>query len=115
MNRKMTLCAQLVFEDELTVQEIAEELNISARTIYNWKKKDEFKTHIIQLERDYLKGLSGKAIRTMEDLLDARSEMVRYNAASDILDRTGHKPIEKSEIEHTGHIQFVDDINDPAD
>ena len=35
----------------------------------------------------------------MDKLLDAKSELVRYNAASDILDRTGHKPTDKVEAE----------------
>lgn len=35
----------------------------------------------------------------MENLLTAKSELVRYNAASDILDRTGHKPTDKVEAE----------------
>ena len=46
----------------------------------------------------------------MEQLLTAKSELVRFNAASDILDRTGHKPTEKQEVAHEGLVQLVDDI-----
>ena len=69
------------------------------RSIYNSvEKKPEFQEELLNAERNLLKGSTSKAIKTMEDLLTAKSELVRYNA-SDILDRTGHKPTDKVEAE----------------
>lgn len=86
-------------EKNLNQNEIAKELNVARQTISNWKRNAEFQEELLNVERNLLKGLTGKAIKTMENLLTAKSELVRYNAASDILDRTGHKPTDKVEAE----------------
>ncbi|UTH14758.1 phBC6A51 family helix-turn-helix protein [Macrococcus equipercicus] len=101
MNSKQLKAVTLMFEGVLTQKEIASELKVTEQTITNWKKKQEFKDALLEVERDYLKGLTPKALKTMEKLLDAKSELVRYNAASDILDRTGHKPTDKQEVQIT--------------
>ena len=51
----------------------------------------------------------------MEKLLNARSELVRFNAAKDILDRTGHKPVDKQQVEITEAPKFIDDISGDFD
>jgi hypothetical protein len=51
----------------------------------------------------------------MEELLTAKSELVRFNAAKDILDRTGHKPVEVSEMSVTEVPTFIDDIGSEDD
>lgn len=99
-----------MFEGDLNQKQIAEELKVTEQTIINWKKRDDFNEELLSYERGYLKGLSGKAMKTMESLLNAKSELVRYNAASDILDRTGHKPTEKQEINAKITPVFIDDI-----
>ena len=47
----------------------------------------------------------------MINLLDAKSELVRYQASKDILDRTGYTPVERQQIETTATVHFDDDIN----
>ena len=62
---------------------------------------------------DYVKVImsksSGKALKTMLNLLNAKSEMVRFNAAKDILDRGGFMPTNKQEIDIKS-VTFVDDV-----
>ena len=99
-------------EKNLNQNEIAKELNVARQTISNWKRNTEFQEELLNAERNLLKGLTGKAIKTMENLLTAKSELVRYNAASDILDRTGHKPTVKVEAEVITPT-FINDV--PAD
>lgn len=99
MNSKQMRAILLTIEGGLTQKEIAKELKITEQTLINWKKKQEYKDELLNAEREMLKGLTVKAVKTMEDLLTAKSELVRYNAASDILDRTGHKPTDKVEAE----------------
>lgn len=101
LNAKQQKAVKLMFEGEMTQKQIAEELKVSEQTIVNWRKKAEFKDELLSLERNYLKGLAPKALKTMEKLLEAKSELVRYNAASDILDRTGHKPVDVSKVDQT--------------
>lgn len=45
-----------------------------------------------------LKSLRSKAVQTQSELLDSDNDMVRYNVAKDILDRTGHKAEEKKTV-----------------
>lgn len=102
MDAKQQKALTLMIEGNLNQKQIAKQVKVSERTIINWKKRDDFKAALLEMEREYLKGLAPKAIRTMEELMNAKSELVRYNAASDILDRTGHKPTDKQEISHSG-------------
>jgi AcrR family transcriptional regulator len=105
------------------MQEIAHRLKITPQTLTNWKKKkefndliDEFLDAMIDEQLRELKRITNKATRTLEKLLDAKSEMVRLNAATDILDRVGLKPVEKQKVdsnqEVTITIDLPDDFND---
>lgn len=96
----------------LSQKEIAKEIGINEATISKWKQKEEFDEVRQQEERYYLGDLASPALRTMRELLNAKSELVRFNAASDILDRTGFKPVDKQEIELKSAVTFVDDIGD---
>lgn len=112
LTSKQNKAIALMVEKNLNQNEIAKELNVARQTISNWKRNAEFQEELLNAERNLLKGLTGKAIKTMENLLTAKSELVRYNAASDILDRTGHKPTDKVEAEIITPT-FINDV--PAD
>lgn len=112
LTSKQNKAIVLMVEKNLNQNEIAKELNVARQTISNWKRNTEFQEELLNAERNLLKGLTGKAIKTMENLLTAKSELVRYNAASDILDRTGHKPTDKVEAEVITPT-FINDV--PAD
>ncbi|WP_171950250.1 phBC6A51 family helix-turn-helix protein, partial [Acinetobacter baumannii] len=86
LTSKQNKAIALMVEKNLNQNEIAKELNVARQTISNWKRNAEFQEELLNAERNLLKGLTGKAIKTMENLLTAKSELVRYNAASDILD-----------------------------
>ncbi|MFS1351456.1 hypothetical protein ACLZX5_14480 [Enterococcus faecium] len=51
----------------------------------------------------------------MLNLLNAKSEMVRFNAAKDILDRGGFAPVNKQEVTTIQPPTFIDDIGDTDD
>ncbi len=81
-----------------TQKEIAEEIGISPFTFTKWKKTDEYKELKDKVQKEYLADLTGPALQTLKGLLNAKSELVRFQAATDILDRTGYKPTDKQEI-----------------
>lgn len=112
MNTKQQKAVNLIAEGELTQKQIADELKVTRQTVANWQKKQDFQDALFQKEREILKGLAPKALNTMAELLSAHSELVRYNAASDILDRTGHKPVEKQEVTHSGINVTIGDYDD---
>lgn len=90
---------RLMVVTELSQREIAKELNLTEQTISNYKKKESYPQLRQQYEEAFLADLTAPAMRTMRELLSAKSEFVRYSAASDILDRTGYKPTERQEID----------------
>ncbi len=88
-----------------TVEEAARQIGINKVTLYAWMKQDEFNQAVTSSRKKLLDkamhklmSVSMKAVRTLENLLDADSESVRRAAANDVL---GHllKYRELSEIE----------------
>jgi DNA-binding MarR family transcriptional regulator len=93
-----------------TNREIARILCISPSTVTKLLRDEEIKEMIKAYQTDEnetinaaLKSLRLKAVETQSELLDSDNDMVRYNVAKDILDRTGHKAEEKKtvNINHT--------------
>lgn len=97
-------------ETDLSDKEIAIEINTPQPSISRWKTNDKFKAGLMAYQAHHLESSVPQALKTMISLLNAKSELVKFQAAKDILDRTGYNPIEKQEVEHTGSVQFVDDI-----
>lgn len=97
-------------ETDLCDKEIAIEINTPQPSISRWKTNDKFKAGLMAYQAHHLESSVPQALQTMISLLNAKSELVKFQAAKDILDRTGYNPIEKQEVEHTGSVQFVDDI-----
>ncbi len=111
----MIKAVRLMVRTKMSQKEIAKELDIAEATISKWKNRDDFDDVRQKEERLYLGEMAAPALRTMRELLNAKSELVRYNAASDILDRTGYKPVDKKEIEHSGSVVFDDDTATESD
>ena len=70
----------------------------SASTI-GYRLKNRLGMEIDAEQREMLKGYAPKAFQQIQNLAEnAESENVRLKANSDILDRAGYRPIDKSEI-----------------
>lgn len=115
LNKKHEKAIQLLFEGSLKRHEIAEELKITERTLYHWIKDEDFTNAYDEHVKLIMGKSSGKALNTMLNLLAARSEMVRFNAAKDILDRGGFAPVEKKEVTNIEPPSFIDDIGGEQD
>lgn len=80
----------MLFEDELTDEEIAKTVNRSRQTLANWKKNQTF----IKAQQEYrhiaLDGYVPDAVKQLHQLsLNAKSEMVRLQANTTILTMAG--------------------------
>lgn len=96
---------------DMNYTELAKELGVTERTLYNWRKEPEFQMMKEKMVRDAFSDIASKAFKSVVQLSQtANSELVRYQASADLLDRAGYKPTDKQEIEHSGAVQFVDDI-----
>ena len=80
----------MLFEDDLSDEQIAENVNRTRRTLAKWKNDPKFKKgqdaykHVV-IKKDY----ESNAIRKLNSLLSARSEMVQLQAANSILKLSG--------------------------
>ena len=78
----------ILFSGKQTQGRVAESVGVARVTLTLWRQKDKFRKAQDEYNRFMLRDLTNEAILTMRDLLDSRSEMVRFNAAKDILDRS---------------------------
>ncbi len=99
LNPKQKRCIELMLEGDMTQKVIAETIKVSENTISNWKKDEEFMFEYNTALKSSIKTAAAKAFQTELKLLSARSEMVRYMVAKDILDRAGFKPDDKISVE----------------
>ena len=98
LNPKQKKCIELMIDGSYTQKKMAEILNVAENTISNWKKNDEFMNEYNTTLKSNINQVAAKASNTMIKLLTARSEMVRYMASKDILDRAGFKATEKVDL-----------------
>lgn len=80
----------MLFEDELSDEEIAKAVQRRRSTLDNWKHDELFRA--AQQQYNHLvvkKDFESKALRRLVKLLDARSEMVQLQAANSILKLSG--------------------------
>ena len=113
LSKKQEKAIRLLFEGNKTRKQIADELKISEGSLYVWQNKPEF----IAAMRDYgLKYVKSSAIviliKNQIDLaLNARSEMVRFQATADLLNRIGFSDEaineEQKEDENKVFVQIV--------
>lgn len=89
---------------------IAKEIDVNNATISRWKQTTEFMDGLKGFTAHHLDSTAPLAMKRMAELLYAKSELVSFQAAKDILDRTGYVPVDKKEIELTGGVEFVDSI-----
>lgn len=113
ITKKQQKAIELMFEGNLSQTDISAALKVHPTTLSRWKKEPEFVEAMRKYTNDTISRSTPKAMGTMLKLLNARSELVRYNAAKDLLDRAGFIPTQKHDI--TGNIKPVINIDIPKD
>ncbi len=88
---KQIRAIELLINCEMTQKDIAEEVGVSEKTLYNWMHHDEnFKNAMEWYRKEVYKNLAPTAVRTIaEIMIKGASEKVRLAAAQDILSRAG--------------------------
>ena len=110
MASKMEKAIDMMVYTNLTQREIAEKLDVREETISRWKNREDFKSKKKEEEGKFLFELTSPAMRTMKELLNSHSDYVRFQAAQDILDRTGYKPTDKVDLNSSEGVKIIDDI-----
>lgn len=115
LNKKQKKCLELMVCGDFTQKEIASQIKVTEQTICNWKKDKEFMAELDKLIKISIQSLAAKAFKSQASLLDAKSEMVRYMVAKDILDRAGFKATDKLKFEGTIPVVIQDDMDETDD
>lgn len=112
-----TRLVQLFCSGLYTKKELSEILEVTTDTINKWLRKEEVANAINDYQREEtelvnqaLKANRLRAVNKLSELLEADNELVQYQAARDLLDRTGHKAMERIEVTHKSFEQQLDDI-----
>lgn len=90
LDKRKRKAIRLLFEDELSDEEIANAVQRRRSTLDNWKHDELFKA--AQQQYNHLvvkKDFESKALKKLVDLLDAKSEMVQLQSANSILKLSG--------------------------
>lgn len=112
LNEKQLKCINLMITETKTQKQIAKEINITEKTICEWKKDKEFKEEIQKQMKENFGLLAIRAQQELKKLLKSENENVKMQAIKDILDRAGYKPIDKIEATATSKVELVDDVNE---
>lgn len=90
LDKRRRKAVRLLFEDELTDEQIAKTVQRRRSTLDNWKNDALFKAaqqqyNQLVVKKDY----ESRALRRLVKLLEAKSEMVQLQAANSILKLSG--------------------------
>lgn len=104
---------------QYTMKEISDLLNVSHMTLYRWLQKKDIKDAIEEMQtqedeivRQSLKAVRIDALHKMKKLLNSPIDGIAYQAARDILDRTGHKAPTKQEVKTEITVTFEEQLKD---
>ena len=110
---KQVKCLQMMIQGDKTDREIAQAINITPKTICEWKKNcKEFQDEYNALMRNALQYAAPKAFRKQMELLKSRNDMVAHLAAKDIMDRAGFNPTDKVELDADMELNITVDYGD---
>lgn len=110
--KKQQMAVMLLFA-RMKQTDIAEKIKVAPQTISAWKSTEKFARAQNEYNQYMLHDLVSEAILTMRDLLGARSEMVRYNAAQYIIDKASLDNLEIDDIQDEDD-GFMEAINEAA-
>ena len=111
----------LYITGQYTIPKLAELMNVDARTLRGWLKREDVKEIIESFQEEEhelvehaIKNMRLKAIQKMTELIDSPIDGVALSACKDILDRSGHKPTQKVEknVTITSYEQQMKDLID---
>ena len=110
---KQVRCLELMLDNpKMKMKDIAEELNVTPKTISTWKKDEKFRAEYDSNFRLKLQYASARAFAKQVELLESPNEMVAYLASKDIMDRAGFNPVEKIEADVDTELNITIDYGD---
>ena len=97
LSDKMKNAIKLMVTTGMSQKEIANKIGVEESTISRWKKRD-FKVEREKQESEFFRDLKSPALQTLNELLKAKSEFVRYSTAVYVVDKTNIDYKEKEQL-----------------
>lgn len=85
--KKRLLAELMALQPEWTNADYAREIGIDQKTLYRWKKEEEFKEYLHGFCKEQFKDLQRQAIKKLEELVIAGD----FRAVQYVLDGSGYK------------------------
>jgi phage terminase small subunit len=105
------LAEEIVLSGRNKTQAIKAAGYASVSSGFNSLRLPHVRDYIRSLIAEHLQESSIVAVRTIRDLMtDARSDYVKLEAAKDVLDRAGFKPVDKHAHIHAGDVTITIDL-----
>lgn len=108
LNEKQLKCINLMITSNKTQKTIAKEIEVSEKTICEWKKKKEFKDELQKQIQNNFSLLAIDAQKELKKFIKIKNEYIRIQAVKDVLDRAGYKPAERIKNELDPSEKFAD-------
>lgn len=86
--KKRLLAELMALQPEWTNADYAREIGIDQKTLYRWKKEEEFKEYLHSFCKEKFKDLERLAIKKLEEQVMGGD----FRAVQYVLDGTGYKP-----------------------
>ena len=101
LSTKQMRAIELLISCEMSQTKVAEEVDVSERTLYNWMRcNEEFRSAMEWYRKEVYKDYAPKAVETVvEIMLNGENDRVRLDAAKDILTRAGDDAVSKVDLE----------------
>ena len=119
LNPRQQRFIHLYLSGQYQIKQIAELLNMSLSGVRGWLKNPDIKAIIEEIQADEddivrqgLKAIRLSALYKMQRLLESPIDGIAYQAARDILDRTGHKAPTKNETKIDVAITFEQQLQE---
>ena len=108
--KKYDKAVELLMQGDLSYTEIAQEVGIARNTLQKIREDEETANLIRDNTDSDIKISVNKAGKTLIDLLNARSEFVRLEAAKHILELGGIQVTDKVDLNSSEGVKIIDDI-----
>ena len=97
LDRRRQKAIVLLFEDELSDEQIAKAVNRSRTTLSTWKKEEEFQKAMQEYRHIVVDDFVPDAIKGLKKLvLDSKSDMVKFQSIMAVLNLSGYGTMEEN-------------------
>lgn len=86
--KQMETIEFMVYNSDTSITEVCRQMDISRTCLYRWLNDEEFNKEFSKAKETYIKGMSAKALKKIESLMNSKDSRTALKAAERILQQT---------------------------